>query len=197
MTIDMLIFDGVDEIDVMGPWEIFSGLSRFLDGIEVRQVTLAPVASVTAGNGTVLVPHGTLLDRPDLLVVSGSSQDDDIPGVLAGPLPAAIAARHAAGSTVASVCNGAQTLLEAGLLKGRPATANRGSVDKLRAAGVNVVEARVIDDGDIVTAGGVTSSLDLGLHLAERYFGAQIAEVAAHVIEYERRYPVWRREEAA
>jgi transcriptional regulator GlxA family with amidase domain len=93
---------------------------------------------------------------------------------------------------VASVCTGALLLAAAGLVDGRPAITHHGAIDDLRAAGATVVRARVVDDGDLVTAGGVTSGLDLVLHLVERHFGAAAALAAEHELEYERRGTVWR-----
>ena len=110
-----------------------------------------------------------------------------------GDLPRAIAERHAAGALVASVCTGAMLLAAAGLLEGRPATTHHTALADLRAAGAHVVEARVVDDGDVVTAGGVTSGLDLVLWLVERHLGPALAVAAERELEYERRGTVWRR----
>ena len=84
-------------------------------------------------------------------------------------------------------------LAAAGLLEGRPATTHHTALADLRAAGADVVEARVVDDGDVVTAGGVTSGLDLVLWLVERHFGPALAVAAERELEYERRGTVWRR----
>jgi transcriptional regulator GlxA family with amidase domain len=83
-------------------------------------------------------------------------------------------------------------LAAAGLLEGRPAITHHGAIADLEVAGARVVHARVVDDGDIVTAGGVTSGLDLVLHLAERLFGSDAALAAERELEYERRGTVWR-----
>ena len=77
-------------------------------------------------------------------------------------------------------------LAASGLTAGRRATTHHLAIDDLRASGAEVVEARFVDDGDIVTAGGVTSGLDLALHLVERFADAAIAERVAAEIEYER-----------
>jgi transcriptional regulator GlxA family with amidase domain len=96
--------------------------------------------------------------------------------------------RTAAESVVGSVCTGAMLLAAAGLVEGRPAVTHHSAIEDLRAAGAQVVEgARFVDDGDIVTAGGVTSGLDLALHVVELVAGASIAERVALEIEYERR----------
>ena len=63
----------------------------------------------------------------------------------------------------------------------------------LKAAGAKIVRARVVDDGDAVTAGGITSGLDLTLRLAERFLGSQTAHTLEEQLEYERRGTVWRK----
>jgi transcriptional regulator GlxA family with amidase domain len=79
-------------------------------------------------------------------------------------------------------------LARAGILAGRPAVTHATALEDLRADGADVRPgARVVDDGDILTAGGVTSGLDLALHLVERYRGAEVADVAERLLEHERR----------
>jgi transcriptional regulator GlxA family with amidase domain len=80
----------------------------------------------------------------------------------------------------------------AGLLEGRIAVTHRLGNDVLDATGVEVVTARVVDDGDFVSAGGATSGLDLALHLLERQYGPRIAHAVEELFEYERRGTVWR-----
>jgi transcriptional regulator GlxA family with amidase domain len=80
----------------------------------------------------------------------------------------------------------------AGILQGRPAITHHGAVEDLRQAGAQVVEARVVDAGDVITAGGVTSGLDLRLWIVERFFGPQVAHQIENSLEYERRGTVWR-----
>ncbi len=99
-----------------------------------------------------------------------------------------MASLHEGGTTVAAVCTGGMLLSAAGLVRGRRAVTHHGALDELRENGAKVLpEARVVDDGDIVTAGGVTSGIDLALHLVERGWGMQLAEKVAEEMEYERR----------
>ncbi len=98
---------------------------------------------------------------------------------------------HDAGATVATVCTGGMLAAAAGLANGRPATTHHAALDELRAGGADVVAARVVDDGDLVTAGGVTSGIDLALWLLERELGAAVADAVAEEIEYPRNTPVW------
>jgi transcriptional regulator GlxA family with amidase domain len=80
----------------------------------------------------------------------------------------------------------------AGLTRGRPAVTHHDAVEDLRASGAEVVEARVVDDGDLVTAGGVTAGIDMALWLVERHFGADLAARVAAEIEHPRHGEVWR-----
>ena len=81
-----------------------------------------------------------------------------------------------------------------GLTRGRPCTTHHQARADLEAAGATWVSARVVDDGDLVTAGGVTSGLDLALWLLEREVGPEAAAATEAYLEYERRGTVWRRE---
>jgi len=166
--------------------------------LEVALVTLDGAAEVTGSHGLAVRPDGRLdPDRTDLLVVPGGGWNDRAPrGAWAeaerGELPAAIAAAHRAGAQVATVCTGAMLATAAGLTRGRPAITHHGAVEELRASGAQVVEARVVDDGDLVSAGGVTSGIDLALWLVERHVGAAAAEAVAAEIEHPRHGEVWR-----
>ena len=186
MHIEILIFDGFDDLDGFGPFEVFNGA-----GIETRFVTIAPQDVVTTSHGARVIPHGVLGD-PDLVLVPGGGWNDGKPqGTRAearrGDIPRALAARHAAGRRVGSVCTGAMLLAEAGILEGRRAITHHSAIEDLRGCGVDVVDgARVVDDGDIITAAGVTSGLDLALHVIEQELGEPAAERAAREIEHTR-----------
>lgn len=187
----MVVFDGFDELDAVAPYEILAA-----GGFSVELVTLDRPRSVTTSHGMSVNPHAALGDAPDLLVVPGGGWGSRAPKgawaeVQDGRLPAAVAERHAAGSVVAGVCSGGMILAAAGLLRGRPAVTHHTALDDLRESGAEVhPEARVVDDGDVLTAGGVTSAIDLALHVVERERGEEAAAAGARRIEYERRGPV-------
>jgi transcriptional regulator GlxA family with amidase domain len=95
---------------------------------------------------------------------------------------------HERGAVIASICTGAFLLAEAGLLTGRRATTHHSAkADLTRYEGVELANERVADSGDIVTAGGVTSGLDLALWLVERFFDRELARQTESYLEYERR----------
>jgi transcriptional regulator GlxA family with amidase domain len=198
VRIAVVVFEDFDELDAIGPLEVLRNAAKAGADLEVALVTLDGAAEVTGSHGLRVRPDGRLdPDRTDLLVVPGGGWNDRGPqGAWAeaerGELPAAIAAAHRAGAQVATVCTGAMLATAADLTRGRPAITHHGAVDDLRAAGAQVVEARVVDDGDLVTAGGVTSGIDLALWLVERHFGAKLAEAVAAEIEHPRHGEVWR-----
>ena len=199
MRIAVVVFEGFDELDAIGPLEVLRNAATMGDaGLQVDLVALDGAAEVTGSHGLVVRTDGPLeAGRADLLVIPGGGWNDrGAQGAWAeaerGDLPAAIAAAHRAGAVVATVCTGAMLATAAGLTRGRPAVTHHGAVEELRASGAEVVEARVVDDGDLVTAGGVTSGIDMALWLVERHFGAELADRVAAEIEHPRYGEVWR-----
>ncbi|MBV0925769.1 DJ-1/PfpI family protein [Halomicroarcula limicola] len=199
-TVAIACFDGFDELDAIGPYEVFENARAFGATWDVSLRTVDERSTVTASHGLTVEMDGTLdAVSPDLLVVPGGGWNSgaDVGARAAarrGELPDAIAAAHDAGATVAGVCTGGMLLARAGVLDGRPAVTHRGALDDLRATAADVVEARVVDDGDVLTAGGVTSGLDLAVHLVEREWGEAVADSVTTGMEYEPRGPVHRRE---
>jgi transcriptional regulator GlxA family with amidase domain len=200
--VHVLVYDGFDELDAVAPYEVFATAGAFGADVSVAFATLEPRASVTASHGLELAPDLVLPgpaddDRPDLLVVPGGGwSDPSVPGAGAearrGAVPDAVAALHDAGVALAAVCTGGMLLATAGVLDGRPATTHASARDDLADTGARLVDARVVDDGDVCTAGGVTSGIDLALHLVEREFGPEVATSVATELEYERRGMVHR-----
>ena len=199
MRIAVVVFEGFDELDAIGPLEVLRNAATMGDAdLQVDLVALDGAAEVTGSHGLRVRTDGPLdPDGADVVVVPGGGWNDRAPrGARAeaerGDLPAAIAAAHRGGAVVATVCTGAMLATAAGLTQGRPAVTHQGAIEDLRAAGAQVVEARVVDDGDLVTAGGVTSGIDMALWLVERHFGAELADAVAAEIEHPRAGEVWR-----
>jgi len=208
MLAQIILFDGFDPLDVIAPFEVLSAGSDALGGaIDVRLVGLESAGPVTSGTrGLELnATHVLEPEAPGMVILPGASGptvgDPDlvrtIPVILAGlagtALPDLIRRAFAAPDTlVATVCGGGLALAMAGLLEGRTAVTHTLGNDVLEATGTTVVRARVVDDGNLVSAGGVTSGLDLALYLLEREFGPRIAYSVEQLFEYERRGTVWR-----
>jgi transcriptional regulator GlxA family with amidase domain len=197
MEVQIAVFDGFDELDVLGLYEPLK-----MAGFDVRLLTQQRQETVTAAHGLVVKADGVLdsTRRPAVLCVPGGgwltrAQRGAYYEAEKGDILTAIKDFHQARVPVAAVCTGALLLGKAGLLTGRPAITNHGALDALRACGAKIAFARVVDDGDIITAGGVTSSLDLALWLIERFSGEGRAKDIAMQLEYIRRGPIWRKEE--
>lgn len=199
MRVAIVVYDGFDNLDAIGPFEVFGHARAFGSDIEVGLYTISPQEAVTSSHGLRIEPDGVLddegADDPDIVVVPGGgwgsrAEEGAWAQAERGTLPDRLARLHERGATVASVCTGGMLLARAGLTDGRPAVTHHGALADLRESGAEVVEARVVDDGDIVTAGGVTSGIDLALHLVEREFGSEVAERVATEMEYEPREDV-------
>jgi len=199
MHFQILIFDGFDELDAIAPCEVLQNAAHAKRGSRVELVAVEAAVEIAADHGLKVRPSGLLgLGRkPDVLIVPGGGWIDRSPrGAFAeaerGVIPKAIKSLHDSGTVCAAVCTGAMLLAAAGILKKRPATTHHGALKDLEACGANVVHARVVDDGTVVTAGGVTSGLDLGFWLVERFYGSQLAHKIEAQLEYERRGTVWK-----
>jgi len=203
----IVLFDGFDPLDVVAPFEVLSAGSDALGGgLEVRLVGIDGPGPVVSGTRGLRLEATDVLrpEEPGFVIVPGASGPvegdpdvvDTVPVLIARlgatALPDAVRRAFAAPNTlVATVCGGSLALAMAGLLDGRTAVTHRLGNDVLEATGVNVVRARVVDDGDLVSAGGVTSGLDLALYLLERFYGPRISHAVEQLFEYERRGTVW------
>jgi transcriptional regulator GlxA family with amidase domain len=193
MRTEILIYDGFDELDAFGPYEVLAE-----GGFDVALVTHPATDRITTARGAIVVPDRQLSDRPELLVVPGGGWTKRPPKgawaeVQRGVLPRVIAERHAAGARIASVCTGAFLLAAGGLLDGRPATTHWNDVDDLEEMGIRVIrDARAVDDGDIMTAGGVTSGIDLALWIVEQEKGREAADDVAAELVHRRDERIWR-----
>jgi len=202
-TVEVLFFDGFDDLDSVAPLEILTAA-----GLSVRPVRVpghAPAVSSAHGLRIVVDDElgeaqaqdrvGSVAVVPQVVVVPGGGWRDrsaiGVRSLCQGELPALLARRHDAGTVIASVCTGAMLLAASGLLTGRPAVTNRIALDDLQRAGADVRrEARVVDDGSVVTCGGPAAGLDLGLRLVERFCGADAAAHAAQRLEHKPVGPV-------
>jgi transcriptional regulator GlxA family with amidase domain len=187
----IFLFDNVDEIDAIGPYEVFSNAEQFGSPVEVRLVTLEERDEVVGSHGVRIRPHLAWDGKADLVIVPGGGWNDRGPeGAWAeaqrGDLPRALLDHQRTGGHLASVCTGGMLLASAGVVSGRPATTHASVRDQLAEAGADVRHDRVVDHGDLITAGGVTAGIDLALWILEREFGERVADEVAQEMEYER-----------
>ena len=200
MQIEIVVFDGFDELDALAPYEVLHNAAAAGADFSVSLVSWSGQREVTAAHGLRIVVETRAEDapRPDLVIIPGGGWNTRSPqGAWAeaqrGEIPRRIHELHALGTTVAAVCTGAMLVAQTGLLKNRPAITHHLAIDDLRAAGAQIVDARVVDDGDVVTAGGVTSGLDLALWLVERFASPAVAKTVERELEYQRSGVVWQR----
>lgn len=196
----VMLFDGVDLLDVTGPAEVFSLLRREMGGPTGYEVVLASPSldPVTTSAGVRVLPDATFDDvagrRIDTLLVPGSVEAWEGPGVRAVTAPEVVdQVRRLAprARRVASVCVGAHLLAAAGLLDGRRATTHWSTARQLAAEHPEVevdAEPIFIRDGDIWTGAGLSACIDLSLALVAEDFGREPAlRVARQLVVYLKR----------
>ena len=181
MRIGILLFDGVEELDVVGVWEVLRKAKQLHPALNLSVITRATKESIACALGLTILAHEVKRDLSDLdlLVVPGGPGRKD---VIADRGLLEKIAEFGRTKPVASVCTGALILQSAGLLAGRRATTHFLSREELTEA--DVVTDRVVVDGRAITAGGVSASIDLGLRILEMNFGRELADEVAARIEY-------------
>ncbi|SHN58112.1 Transcriptional regulator GlxA family, contains an amidase domain and an AraC-type DNA-binding HTH domain [Paenibacillus sp. ov031] len=206
LTVQIVLFDGFDLLDAVAPYEVFCAASMHTDNdVRVEMVTAEGPRPVTSGmNGLTIEANNTLdPERGGIILVPGAAGNvegdgpDSIPAILGKAMNTELTtmiktALEHKDILVATVCGGSLLLAMGGLLEGRSAVTHRLGMDLLGATGAIPVPARVVDDGNLVTGGGVTSGLDVALYLVERELGPRIAHEIEQLFEYERRGTVWR-----
>jgi transcriptional regulator GlxA family with amidase domain len=185
----VVLFDGFDPLDVIGPYE-----TLMAGGIRTELVAVEGPRRVPAGMNLLSLDATARLDPGiDVIVVPGaaSMHDEEVFALLSAAAATLGPVLADSKAIIATVCGGSLVLAIAGLIKGRNATTNHLGLHALESMGVNAVRARIVDDGDLVSAAGVTSGVDLGLYLVEREVGAQQALEVETLFAHERRGTVW------
>ncbi|HTQ67486.1 MAG TPA: DJ-1/PfpI family protein [Solirubrobacteraceae bacterium] len=185
MDIAIVLYDRFTALDAIGPYEV---LSR-LPGANLRFLADEP-GPVKTDNGilTVQVEHGLgELEHPDVIVVPGG------PGEVAVRAGSRVLdwlrAAHQTSTWTTSVCTGSLILAAAGLLEGKRATSHWLALERLGELGAIPSEERVVYDGKIVTAAGVSAGIDMGLALAATIAGDTVAQAIQLGIEYDPQPP--------
>jgi transcriptional regulator GlxA family with amidase domain len=194
VRIGIALFENAEELDFAGPWEVLAAWATQWpeDGVEVFTVsdTLEPVRCAkglrvlpdhtweTAGQIDVLLYPGGQGTRPQL-------GDENVRVRLRG--------LAADGTLMTSVCTGSLVYADAGLLDGRPATTYWGQLELLASLGKDIdvhADDRFVDDGDVVTAAGVSAGIDMALHLVARLHSEERAREVRRYIQYDPEPPV-------
>jgi len=193
-TIGILLFDDVEELDAVGPWEVLAFWTREFPDDGYRVITMADsLEPVTAAKGLRMLADVTVADAPPLevLIYPGGR------GTRARLKDQAelqwVRDQRAAVPLMTSVCTGSLVYAAAGILAGRPATTHWGSLDLLAELDPTIrvdPDARFVEDGDVITASGVSAGIDMALRLVERLSSTARAREVRRGIQYDPQPPV-------
>ena len=194
INVAFLISEGADVMDIAGPWEAFSDTMLTTKGkpwhdsdgddmvmpfnVYIVSDSLKPVDA----NGLTIVPNYSFDNAPKPQIIVIPAQ-----GGRTAAQKAWLLANSADADVTMSVCTGASVLAAYGLLDGQTATTHHAyqqSMQKKYPAVHFVSGTRFVENGKIATAGGLTSGVDLALHIVARYYGSEVAQVTANFLEY-------------
>ena len=192
MRIAVAVFDGAEELDFAGPWEVLAAW-RFLHPDEVELLLVGDDREpVTCAKGMQVLPQTTWdeLGEVDALVYPGGRGtraklgDERVRARLRG--------MRESGTLMTSVCTGALVYADAGLLDGRAATTYWSAFDELLSLGHDIEprrDDRFVDIGEIVTAAGISAGIDMALHLVGRLSSPDRAREVRRYIQYDPQPP--------
>ena len=194
VNVAFLISDGANVMDIAGPWEVFSDAMLTSKGrawhesdgddmmMPFNVYTVSDSLKPVDANGLSIVPNYTFDNAPKPQVIVIPAQ-----GGRSAAQKAWLLANSANADVTMSVCTGASMLAAYGLLDGQPATTHHAyqqSMQKKYPAVHFVSGTRFVENDKIATAGGLTSGVDLELHIVARYYGSEVAQVTASFLEY-------------
>jgi len=182
MTIEIavLIYDGLTALDAVGPMQVLSALP----GASVKWVAAEPGPKRSDAGVALVADHALgAVPRPDIVLVPGAM---DVRPASGDPRVLEwLVAVHRTTTWTTSVCTGALILGAAGILRGLQATTHWGALDALAKFGAKPVSERVVRDGRVITAAGVSAGIDMALRLAALVAGEQVAQTIQLMIEYD------------
>lgn len=183
----IFIFDNVEVLDFAGPFEVFNVTSEELKQNVFEVFTVAEKPMVSARGGLSINPTYTFENcpQPDILIIPG--------GVGTRPLLKNETVLHWINTTqekcefLLSVCTGAMLLGKLGLLDGIPSTTHHTTFDEFRKIAPNTMvieDKRFVDNGKIVTSGGISAGIDMSLYMVEKLLGREAVEKTVKEMEY-------------
>ncbi|WP_321449417.1 DJ-1/PfpI family protein [uncultured Cohaesibacter sp.] len=193
MKIGILIFEDVEELDFVGPWEVFTMTNAvsIAKGEEplFEMALIAPdVEPVTCAKGMRVLPDKTMADTDGLDVIlvpggQGTRREVNNPAIINW-----IAEIGQGAQWVTSVCTGSLLLTAAGLTKGKKITTHHGAVDLVKARPEKPDvrgEYRYVRDGNLVTSAGVSAGIDMSLWLVGEWYGPDFARAVQKAMQYD------------
>lgn len=192
--IGIVLFPDMEELDVVGPWEVLSSWTRAFpwDGYEVSCLSREG-GLVRCAKGLTIQAHHSFADAPPLDVLIHPGGQGTRPQLADAAHLDWVLGQRAAVPLMTSVCTGSLVYAAAGLLRDRPATTHWASLDLLAELDPTIdvrPDERFVDDGDMVTSAGVSAGIDMALHLVVRLAGAERAGQVRRYIQYDPRPPV-------
>jgi transcriptional regulator GlxA family with amidase domain len=193
-SIAVALFEGAEELDWAGPWEVLAAWAQQWPEDDVEVFTVARTAEqVSCAKGLRVVPDRTWGSASplDVLVYPGGRgtrrelKDEDV--------LAWLRRTREAGTLMTSVCTGSLVYAAAGFLHGRPATTYWNELQLLKKLEPTVeirAEDRFVDSGDVITAAGVSAGIDMALHLVARLHSRERARQVRRYIQYDPEPPV-------
>jgi transcriptional regulator GlxA family with amidase domain len=192
--IGILLFDEVEELDAVGPWEVLAfWIRRFPeDGYDITTLSRSGDSSKCA-KGLVIQADHSYTDAPPLDVLIYPGGQGTQPQLTDGDQLDWVKRQRQSVPLLASVCIGSLVYAAARLLANRPATTHWASLDELKKLDRSVdvrPDERYVDDGDIITSAGVSAGIDMALHLVDRLAGVERARYVRRAIQYDPVPPV-------
>lgn len=192
--IGILLFPDVEELDVIGPWEVLAYWTRTHpdDGWQVFCFS-ADGAPVTCSKGLTIGAHHSMTDLPGLDVLLHPGGRGTRPQLNDDQHLEWVRSQRRTVPLMTSVCTGSLIFAAAGLLTGRPATTHWASLERLAEIDPTIdvrAEDRFVDDGDVVTSAGISAGIDMALHLVARLASAERAREVRRGIQYDPQPPV-------
>lgn len=186
--IGILLFDMVEEIDAIGPWEVFAWWTHAYPDDGWEATTFSPDGKPVTGDNTLIVhPHHSMASVPALDVMVHPGGDGHIAMLENEAHLGWLREQKSRIPLMTSVCTGSVVFAAAGLLRGRPATSHRNSLDHMKSIDPTIEprpRARFVDDGDIITASGLSAGIDMALHVVGRLAGPERARQVREGINY-------------
>jgi transcriptional regulator GlxA family with amidase domain len=185
MNFGFLIFNDLEELGLVGPWEMVAMWSKYFEGVQNYLMIAEAEAPVTCFNGMIITPHASFRDAPRmdyLLIPGGMGTRTEVKNKALNDF---VAEQAETCRVILSVCTGSFILHSAGLLRGRKATTHYTMLDNMRELeGVEVVEKRFVKDGSIWTSAGVSAGIDMTLELIAQEAGEDTAGKVQLYAEY-------------
>ncbi|HDR7517976.1 DJ-1/PfpI family protein [Bacillus mobilis] len=199
MKIQIVLFDGFGELVSFAPFEVLKRAIEEGASFTVELVASERKEEVTTSFGVTVKLHDFLRmdNRPDLLIVPGGGWNHKAEHgarkeAELGTLTKIIREMHNEGTIVAGVCTGGMLLAASGILNDKKATTHHLAQGEMSEYGAELLPYRIVDQGNVITARGVTSGIDLALWITERFASSKIAAAVEYRMEYERRGIVWK-----